>query len=156
MPGTFANDIIAITRNAPSSWRWADGVTVSQNQLTYKTSWGTNWLASLTGNLLTHRPEADPTQSHTSGYLATAAYGEAVLITPLDNGIFSFQSSVGITELPWIAYTDWAGKLAEAQRWGDSFETPYAQISSVDGGDGDDDIRVYDGGYTICGVNVND
>ncbi|MEL6815134.1 MAG: DUF4751 family protein, partial [Cyanobacteria bacterium J06598_3] len=172
--GTFGNDVISLTRNTASNKVKPNGVsltrntasnkvkpngvTLSRDTIAYKTSSGHQWIATLLGNQFHHQPK-DPNQgrAHTSSVLNTTAYGQSVVITPQDDGNFSYQLSDGSTELlAWLAYTDWNNQLTEVLRQGDRFTTFHDAFLSVSGGDGNDKIQVYDGGYTLQGGNGDD
>lgn len=160
--GTVGNDTMTVVSTAAG----APDTTVHRDIIAYKTIWGTRWLAKRDGNNFIHAPEGDWSKAFSSNAIDTFFEGTRLFTQINDQGKYIIPNGL-FNNTNTLVYTDWNDRAHLVESQGNTFvQSPVASIDlkdikingapAIDGGEGDDNIRVYGGDQTILGGKGND
>ncbi|MEO0987852.1 MAG: calcium-binding protein [Cyanobacteria bacterium J06639_14] len=149
--GTVSNDTMTVFTGAAGGAE----IEVHRDVLEYKTIWDTRWLAKREGNMLRHAHEGDWSNVRVSNAIDTTVLGNRAFRTINNQG--QYVSDSGSTS-DFLLYTNWNDQLQFVESQGNTFvqRTVISGDFSINGGEGNDNIRVYGGDQTILGGNGND
>ncbi|MEL7062429.1 MAG: DUF4751 family protein, partial [Bacteroidota bacterium] len=154
--GTVSNDNMTIFSNL-SRAVGASETRIHRDIIEYKTIWGSNYLAKRDGNALWHAPGGDWSQKFKSNAIDTIAFGSRLFLNINEQGQYVYPSGPDPTsDLLW--HTNWDNQDLIFRSQGNTF-VQSANLSgafTIDGGQGNDNLRVYGGDQTILGGQGND